>query len=282
MVYVIKQGDYLAKVCKDHGFADYQRIWALGENAQLKSKRKDHNVLLPGDSLFLPEPDPKQEEGATEQRHKFKLLTKPLFLRIKLRGVDTKPLAGAACRFDVDGTERAEVADGDGLLERAIPPSVKRGRMRFDDPALPFEPEVPLEVKVGHLDPIDVRSGQVARLNNLGYDAGPVDLPVPVAPSVSETKTETDGKGSSTAEVGAEKPLLDENDPDFEGEVKTFDVPPEDDEDEVPDDGTEPPIDALELRFRSAVEEFQCDNGLTVDGKCGPNTQAKLKLIHGC
>jgi hypothetical protein len=34
--------------------------------------------------------------------------------------------------------------------------------------------------------------------------------------------------------------------------------------------------------FRSAVEEFQCDHGLTVDGLCGSLTQAKLKQVHGC
>ena len=35
-------------------------------------------------------------------------------------------------------------------------------------------------------------------------------------------------------------------------------------------------------QFLSAVEEFQCDHGLTVDGKIGPKTQAKLKQVHGC
>ena len=34
--------------------------------------------------------------------------------------------------------------------------------------------------------------------------------------------------------------------------------------------------------FRSAVEEFQCDQNLAVDGDCGPATQAKLKQVHGC
>jgi hypothetical protein len=34
--------------------------------------------------------------------------------------------------------------------------------------------------------------------------------------------------------------------------------------------------------FESAVEEFQCDQGLTVDGICGPRTQAKLKQVYGC
>jgi len=39
--------------------------------------------------------------------------------------------------------------------------------------------------------------------------------------------------------------------------------------------------DEDERSFRSAVEEFQCDHGLIVDGKCGTVTQAKLKAIHG-
>lgn len=34
--------------------------------------------------------------------------------------------------------------------------------------------------------------------------------------------------------------------------------------------------------FQSAVEEFQCENALTVDGICGPKTQAKLKQVCGC
>ncbi|HUE22743.1 MAG TPA: peptidoglycan-binding protein [Bryobacteraceae bacterium] len=39
-------------------------------------------------------------------------------------------------------------------------------------------------------------------------------------------------------------------------------------------------VDATELE--SAVEEFQCDNGLDLDGICGPATQAKLKDVYGC
>ena len=30
-----------------------------------------------------------------------------------------------------------------------------------------------------------------------------------------------------------------------------------------------------------AIEEFQCEHGLAVDGDCGPNTQAKLVEVHG-
>lgn len=39
--------------------------------------------------------------------------------------------------------------------------------------------------------------------------------------------------------------------------------------------------DPTTLAFRSAVEEFQCDEKLSVDGKCGPATQARLRSVHG-
>jgi hypothetical protein len=37
-----------------------------------------------------------------------------------------------------------------------------------------------------------------------------------------------------------------------------------------------------EMQRRSAIEEFQCDQKLKVDGVCGPKTQDKLKEVHGC
>jgi hypothetical protein len=40
--------------------------------------------------------------------------------------------------------------------------------------------------------------------------------------------------------------------------------------------------DPNDVQLRSAVEEFQCDQGLAVDGKCGPDTQRRLAAVHGC
>ncbi len=34
--------------------------------------------------------------------------------------------------------------------------------------------------------------------------------------------------------------------------------------------------------LQSAIEEFQCDHRLKVDGIVGPKTQAKLEEVHGC
>ena len=40
--------------------------------------------------------------------------------------------------------------------------------------------------------------------------------------------------------------------------------------------------DPADRVFRSAVEEFQCDHGLPVDGKVGAGTRAALVKSHGC
>lgn len=40
--------------------------------------------------------------------------------------------------------------------------------------------------------------------------------------------------------------------------------------------------DENDEQLRYALEEFQCDHGLAVDGICGPKSQAKLVEVHGC
>jgi len=44
--------------------------------------------------------------------------------------------------------------------------------------------------------------------------------------------------------------------------------------------GTSEDSESRQLRY--AVEEFQCEHCLTVDGRCGPKTQAKLIEVYGC
>ena len=41
-------------------------------------------------------------------------------------------------------------------------------------------------------------------------------------------------------------------------------------------------VDLDPYEMNSAIEEFQCDQGINVDGDCGPATQAKLLAAHGC
>ena len=40
--------------------------------------------------------------------------------------------------------------------------------------------------------------------------------------------------------------------------------------------------DSPDAELLSAVEEFQCDEELAVDGISGPKTQNQLVKVHGC
>ena len=211
--HTVKQGEYLSKIAQKYGFADYKTIWDHPENAEFKKKRENPNILYPGDTLFIPAKDGKEISGVTEQRHRFQVKRSPLKLRLVLKDLNFKPLAQTKCVIHVDGKQFELMSDADGLVEHTIPSTAQQARLHVDDPRSPIDLEVPIQI--GHLDPVDTVSGQKARLNNLGYNAGPLDK-----------------------------------------------------------------VD--EALFKSALEEFQCDHKLTVDGVCGPKTQEKLQKVHGC
>ncbi len=223
--YYIQQGDHLSKVARENGFADYHTIWDAAENKDLKDKRKNPNILFPGDKVFIPDKETREESRATEQKHQFELQGEPLELRIVLMGLKKKPLEGHQCTLTVEGDVEEITTQTDGLLKKEIAEDAQAGKLV--DHGKPgdksgLEREIPL--KIGHLDPVDEISGQMARLNNLGYLAG-----------------------DPTTRLGT----------------------PQEEEDRY-------------RQFQSAIEEFQCDYALQVDGVCGKQTQAKLVEVHGC
>jgi len=214
MQYSVKQGDYLTKIAKENGFVDYHTIWDHPNNQQLKQKRKNPNVLAPGDELFIPDKAGKEESAATDRRHKYKVKTEKNMLRIVLEDIYGNPVANAKCQLQVEGKVFEVVSDGDGKIEHEIPLTAQNAELVVTEENKALT-NVKLSVQIGHLDPVEIESGQKARLSNLGYYLGRLDVDNPA-------------------------------------------------------------------KFRSAVEEFQCDHDLTVDGDCGPQTQAKLKQVHGC
>jgi hypothetical protein len=212
--YCVKQGDYLAKIAKENGFVDYRTIWDHAQNKQLKDKRKNPNVLAPGDQLFIPDKASREENAPTDQKHTYMAKTSKNILRLVLEDIYGKPIARAKCELRVEGEVFQIVSGADGKIEHEIPATAQNAELVIKEGNTALK-NVKLTVLIGHLDPVENVSGQKARLSNLGYYLGRLDIGDPA-------------------------------------------------------------------KFRSAVEEFQCDFGLTVDGDCGPMTQAKLKQVHGC
>jgi hypothetical protein len=213
--HIVQQGEHLSSIASQYGFKDYTGIWNHAENVQLKQQRDNPNVLLAGDSVYIPDIEQKQEQGATTTRHKFVLNLKLLKLRLTLEDIYEKPIANSPCTLVVDGKQFQLTSDANGKIEQGIDPAAQSCILTIGGDDSPFAQQ-PISIKIGDLDPVDVQSGQRARLNNLGYMAGYSD-----------------------------------------------------------DDPDDP-------QFRSAVEQFQCDNKIDVDGALGPQTQARLRDVHGC
>jgi len=206
--HIVKQGEYLAQIAAEYGFSDYKFIWDFVDNAELKNKRKSPNLLYPGDILVIPDRHSKEQEIATDQRHRFRLLQKRLpKIKMRLRDINDQPLVDKNCVLIIELQRLELTSDGDGVIEKAISLSDKKGTLSIENYDIPLQ--------IGSLDPVETISGQQARLASLGYYFGSIDA--------------------------KEGPL-----------------------------------------FKLAVEEFQCDQNLSVTGLCDANTQDKLKKIYGC
>src|SRR5262249_379486 len=101
--YTVKQGDHAAGIAHRFAFSPYLTIWDHPNNAELKNKRQNPNVLFPGDALYIPDREDREEQCATDKRHTFVLKRKPLKLHLKLRDHYEKPIANARCVLVVDG-----------------------------------------------------------------------------------------------------------------------------------------------------------------------------------
>ena len=226
--HIVEQGEHLAQIARKYGFTTITTIWNAPENAKLKAERQNPNVLFPGDKLTIPEKRLHEFDRPTEKQHTFQLKGKKLMLRIALHGLDNQPLSGHEGTLAVGTEAKNFTTDSDGMIEREIPTDARNGTL-IDRGPPPGPNEVRLDrtiaVRIGDLDPVKELSGQIARLNNLGYSAGEIpDRPFSDAEAEAVRKS---------------------------------------------------------VRFRSAVEEFQCDFKLGIDGVCGKQTQAKLLEVHG-
>jgi N-acetylmuramoyl-L-alanine amidase len=212
--HTVKQGEHIGRIADQYGFHTYQVIWDHPANAELKTKRRNPNVLFPGDQVQIPDKEAKRETRPTSQRHRFQIRETELVLRLVAEDVWGKAVADADCELRIEGEVYRLTSDAEGLIQHPVLPSSENGELIINDSKTPWKDQT-VKLRIGHLHPVEEVTGQVGRLNNLGYYAGGVNT--------------TD-----------------------------------------------------ERLLQSAIEEFQCDHGLAVDGKCGPDTQKKLLEVHGC
>jgi len=165
--HTVRQGDCIESIAFDHGFF-WETLWNHTENASVKRRRQDHNALLPGDRVFIPERRAKQVDGATEQRHRFRRRGVPSRFVVRLMRFG-EPRADEPYVVVIDGEIISGRTDENGRLAVRIPPNARNAVLLLN------EGQEEHNLSLGHLDPVNEVSGVQARLNNLGYSCGPAD-----------------------------------------------------------------------------------------------------------
>jgi N-acetylmuramoyl-L-alanine amidase len=164
--HLVRQGECLFSIAEDHGH-HWKTLWEDGANARLKEERKSPYILLPGDEVAVPDLRPREESKAAEQAHRFRRKGVPATLKLRLLS-NGEPRKEVAWKANLGSGWEEGTTDGDGNLKIRLPPNSPAGLLRLED-------GTEYRLLLRELDPLDTMTGVQARLNNLGYAAGPVD-----------------------------------------------------------------------------------------------------------
>lgn len=165
--YEVQQGDCLSSLAFEYGLM-VESIWQHPNNAQLKQRRKDPNLLLPGDIVFIPDKRLKSVERPSNDVHKFRCKNAPEKLRLQLF-IEEKPRAYEEYKLEIENLKFSGKTDSQGRLEQSIPPNAKTGKLLLANGTEIYQ------LQLGHLNPSDEITGAQGRLWNLGLYFGPID-----------------------------------------------------------------------------------------------------------
>lgn len=173
--HTVKQGECLATIAADNGFVDYHAIYDHPKNAALKAKRKNPDILLPGDVLYIPDKRQRDEPRGTGQQHIFQTPGPTVRLRVFLKDDQDNPVTGKPFTLDLGDAILSGTIGSDGLVEQPIPPGVRTARLRVVMTPGPQPSILEWKLEIGHLDPASTTTGAQGRLLNMGFDCGPID-----------------------------------------------------------------------------------------------------------
>ena len=176
-LHYVKEREHLSGIAAQYGFATQGPIWNAPENAALREKRADPNLLAPGDEVFIPDIKPATFRRPTALSHRFEVARPRLQVRARFMDAAGHPFASRVLVVQDSRGQRSLTTDDDGVLsfdvslqERSVdvlaPTEAEEGAARSsgDDTLL-------ATLEVGLLDPSSQDLGPRERLVNLGYIA---------------------------------------------------------------------------------------------------------------
>jgi hypothetical protein len=163
----VVRGDCISSLAVDNGLM-WQTIWEHPENADLRALRKEPNILMEGDEVFIPEREDGEQSGATEKKHRFRLKNSPAMLRLRVQRAG-KAVADTKYTLVIDGEMRTGTTSAEGDIEEPIQPDAAFATLRLEGMLDVFD------LPLGVLAPVKALMGVQQRLRNLGFNPGPAD-----------------------------------------------------------------------------------------------------------
>ena len=196
----VKPGESGERIAWAHGVEDFKAAWASGDNAKLRKRRADPNILMPGDILVVPEVKVKPYVLATGKHHRIVVKIPQKELRLRVLAHKDEPLANAKYRLTLDNVPqpREGTTDGDGMLKEKVRVHIPGGLLEIDGRRF--------RLRFNYVNPFPVESdesisGVSSRLANLGYESGGASKPGSPALSSALALYQSDAEIDATGEL---------------------------------------------------------------------------------
>lgn len=175
--HTVQPGEHLCAVAAKYGLTDWKTVWDA--NADIARRRKNPNLLCPGDVLTVPVAKEQKEGAETEKHHRIEAELSPLCLRLEIVDPRYRALADREVKlsfrrgeaFGGRTDDRGRIAF-EGLPRNSGPARLVVSVGRFSEE---------LELRIGALPPLleetDERQtwiGVQQRLWNLGFYDGEI------------------------------------------------------------------------------------------------------------
>lgn len=168
--HTIVEGECVLSVAFEHGHF-WETVWHDPQNAALRTRRQNPNLVMPGDEVVIPDLRAKTVSRMTGAQHQFRRRGVPARFTVRFNDAAGVPRAGIPYVLRIDGKELRGVTDLEGTVSCTLAPNASAGRLVLGE----GDGAEAYELVLRSLGPIDTVRGVQARLCNLGWFEGEVD-----------------------------------------------------------------------------------------------------------
>lgn len=166
--HTVRQGENIHSIAQKYS-TEARKIWENRFNRHLREGRRDHNCLLPGDVVCIPENEDWFTGLSTGQIHYFKVkMPEPASLKVQFRH-NGKILANCNYELKYGDHTMSGLTDRNGRIEATLPVEVTEAVVNFPEHNRSFR------LGLRHLNPVETDSGIQSRLRALGHYFAKVD-----------------------------------------------------------------------------------------------------------